>query len=236
MYHSITFNFLRGNLMKLLGICGSPRKGATLKALETALSVTTSYPDIETELWSVRGKKIGPCIHCDACIRNNSMCIIDDDLKGFEELLLSADGIITASPVYDMTITAQLTMLFNRMRPMYLVHPGEMKNKLGGAIATGGTRHGGQEFTLQTIINFYLMHEMLATGGLGGCYNGGTIWSKDKKAAGAEKDKVGMETVIRLAHGVAEAMELTKHGREKWLEIKSNLNMEKQEASPIRDH
>lgn len=222
--------------MKLLGICGSPRNGATLKALETALSVASTYPDIETELWHVRGKKIGPCIHCDACIRNKSMCIIQDDLKGFEELFLEADGIITASPVYDMTITAQLTMVFNRMRPMYLVHPGEMKNKVGGAIVTGGTRHGGQEFTLQTIINFYLMHEMLATGGLGGCYNGGTIWSRDKKAAGAEEDSVGMETVVRLAHGVAEAMEVTRLGRTAWLKMKSDLHLEEQDASPIRDH
>ncbi|WP_227764897.1 flavodoxin family protein [Zhaonella formicivorans] len=223
-------------MAKILGICGSVRKGATEHAVREALKAAEKIPGIETEFWTVRGKKIGYCVHCDRCIRDKTMCVIQDDLKELENLVLEADGFIIGSPVYDMNISAQLTAVFNRLRPIYLVHPGVLKNKVGGAIATGGTRHGGQEFALQAILNFYIMHEMLACGGLGGCYNGGKIWSKDMKAQGAIDDAVGMDTVRRLGRGVAEAAIVTALGRKEWREKAKELNIDIEGQSPLRDH
>lgn len=221
---------------KILGICGSPRKGATEFAIKEALKAAEEIPGITTEFWSVRGKKISYCYHCDRCIKDKTMCFIQDDIKGLEELFLEADGFIIGSPVYDMNVTAQLAAVFNRLRPVYLVHPGVLKNKVGGALTTGGTRHGGQEMVLQAINNFYLMHEILVTGGLGGCYNGGTIWSKDMKAQGAMDDTVGLDTVRRLGRGVAEAVMVSSLGREKWLNMAKELNIDIEGESPLRDH
>ncbi|MCC0636345.1 MULTISPECIES: flavodoxin family protein [unclassified Clostridioides] len=223
-------------MAKILGICGSPRKGATEYAVLEALKEAETIPGIETEYWSVRGKKISPCVHCDACIRKETMCIIKDDIQELEQKILEADGIIVGSPVYDMNITAQLTAVFNRLRPMYLVHPGKLQNKVGAAITTGGTRYGGQELTKLPIINFFLMHEMLVSGGLGGCYIGGTIWSKDGKAKGAQEDETGMDTVKRLGKGAAEAVMVSKFGLEKWNLVKEELDVKKDEKSPLRDH
>lgn len=223
--------------MKILGINGSPRHGATEYAIKEALkAVQDTVPGVETEYWSVRGKKIGPCVHCDSCIRNHTMCIIKDDLKELEPKILEADAFIIGSPVYDMNISSQLTAVFNRLRPIYLVHPGELQNKVGAAITTGGTRYGGQELAKLPIINFYLMHEMLVTGGLGGCYIGGTIWSKDEKAKGAEEDTVGMDTVRRLGQGVAEALMVSKYGLERWNEEKEAIQFVADDKSPLRDH
>ena len=223
-------------MAKILGICGSPRIGATDFALREALKEAEKIPGIETEIWSVRGKKIHPCVHCDACIRNNSMCIINDDLKELEEKFINADGFIIASPVYDMNITAQLTAVFNRLRPNYLVYPGQLKYKPGGAITTGGTRHGGQEFTLQAILNFYLMHEMFAVGGLGGCYNGGKVWSKDNKSQGAMEDEIGMDTVRKLGKALGEATIVCFEGKKKWEEIAKQSNIKIESESPLLDH
>ena len=103
------------------------------------------------------------------------MCVIEDDVREVESLILETDAILIGSPVYDMNVSGQLAMVLNRMRPHYLVHPGGLRNKIGAALSVGGTRHGGQEMTNLAIINFFLMHEMLVTGGLGGCYNGGKI-------------------------------------------------------------
>ncbi|ADK80314.1 flavodoxin family protein [Sediminispirochaeta smaragdinae] len=221
-------------MAKILGICGSPRNGATEYALKEALKAAESVDGIETEFWTIRGKKIRPCIHCDTCIKKKTMCVIADDLKELEAPFLEADGLLIASPVYDMGITSQLTALFNRLRPIYLVHPGKLRGKPGAALTSGGTRHGGQEFTLQIIHNFYLMHEMFAFGGLGGCYNGGTIWSKDRKAEGAREDTVGMDTVRRVGQGLAEAVLVTSHGRA-WYE-KTFAPIKEEDASPLRDH
>lgn len=64
-------------MAKILGICGSPRKGATEYAVLEALKEAETIPGIETEYWSVRGK-ISPCVHCDACIRKETMYYKDD--------------------------------------------------------------------------------------------------------------------------------------------------------------
>ena len=223
------------DMAKLLGICGSVRSGATEYALKTALEEAEKYPGIETQFWTVKGKKIRPCIHCDVCITNKTMCTIKDDLKKLEDPFLEADGLLIASPVYDMGITAQLTAVLNRLRPIYLVHPGRMRNKPGAALTTGGTRHGGQEMTLQIIHNFFLMHEMFSYGGLGGCYSGGTVWSKDNKAEGAEADDVGMDTVTRVAQGLAEAVLVTSQGRA-WWKSEHAYSPSVEEDSPLRDH
>lgn len=221
-------------LIKILGISGSPRKGATDYAVREALTAVEEVPGISTKLWSVRGKKIGYCVHCDKCIKNKTMCFIEDDFKELEELFLEADGYIIGSPVYDMNITAQLTACFNRLRPIYLVYPGILKNKVGGAISLGGTRHGGQETTLQAIINFYLMHEILVSGGLGGCYSGGTVWTKDGKSQGAAEDEVGMNTVRGLGRGVAEATMIAAIGRKEWAMRKQGLDLKASDL--VQDH
>ncbi len=224
-------------MLKILGISGSPRKGATLFALEQALEEAKRIPGVETEIWSVRGKKINFCVHCDACVRNNVMCIIKDDLQELESKILEADAILIGSPVYDMNVSAQLQAVFNRLRPIYLVHAGKLQNKVGAALSTGGTRHGGQEIVNMNILNFYLMHEMLVTGGLGGCYNGGTVWSRDNKAQGVIDDEVGLDGVKRLGLGLAEAALSAKYGRDKWLEMKKDYEKTFTiEKSPLRDH
>lgn len=223
-------------MIKVLGISGSPRKGATEWSVKKALETIGTYPGIETEYWSVRGKKIGPCIHCDRCIREGTMCFIDDDLKEIDMKILEADALLVGSPVYDMNLTGQLAMVFNRMRPSYLIYPGKMKNKIGAALSVGGTRHGGQEMTNMAIINFFLMHEMLVTGGLGGCYNGGTVWSRDDRVSGAEKDEVGCDTVVRMAQGFAEAVLTTELGRKQAETILIENGFTNNENSPLRDH
>ncbi len=219
-------------MVKILGISGSPRKASTDYAVKEALKAAKENFDVSTMFWSVKGKNIRYCIHCDKCIREKSMCYFEDDFKELEKLFLGADGFIIGSPVYDMNITAQLAACFNRLRPIYLIHPNKLKNKVGGGIALGGTRHGGQESALQSIINFYLMHGILVCGGISGCYSGGTVWTKDKKAQGAMSDKIGMETVRGLGRAIAEAAIVTSIGRK---EMKAGKIQDYQERKEMID-
>lgn len=223
-------------MIKVLGISGSPRKGTTDWSVRKSLEVIGEYPEIETIYWSVRGKKLSPCTHCDRCIRENTLCYIDDDVREVEALILESDAVLIGSPVYDMNITAQLAMIMNRMRPNYLVNPGKFRNKIGAALSIGGTRHGGQEMTNMAIINFFLMNEMLVTGGLGGCYNGATLWSKDDRKAGAQNDSVGVDTIVRQARALAEAVLTTVHGRTAAVELLKKHDLINEDASPLMDH
>jgi len=132
--------------VKVLGICGSHRaKGATEYSVKKALEAAETVPGITTQYVGLRGKKIGHCIHCNQCIKNNCLCVIEDDFQEVQQMFLDADAYIIGSPVYQMNSTPLLQDFCSRLRPTYLVHPGHFTNRVGGAIATGGTRHGGQE-------------------------------------------------------------------------------------------
>ncbi len=206
-------------MVKILGVSGSPRKAATEYALMQALEAAEEVKGIQTQLISLRNRKIGFCIHCDRCIREEtSYCVIhaDDDMHELYEPFYEADAYIIGSPVYDMGVTGQLATFFNRFRSTWNYvkeKPGHFSNKVGSAIAVGGTRNGGQETTINVILGFYYtMGIMVVSGGMG-IYHGASVWSKDKKALGAQEDEIGMKNVRTIGRKVAEAANLVKGNR-----------------------
>lgn len=202
--------------VKILGISGSHRNGATDYCVKEALRAAEEVPGVKTEFVSLRGKKLSHCIHCDNCIRKGELCTIKDDFQEIQDKFLEAEGYIIGTPVYQMSATPLLQDFFSRLRPTYLVYPGHFSNRVGGAIATGGTRHGGQEMALLVIKNFFHTYEILVTGGPGGNYCGACVWTKDKKEEGAREDTIGMEKVVGLGRRVAEIALTLKAGRQ-WL-------------------
>lgn len=57
-------------MIKILGICGSPRRKSAYTALKTALEAAEkSGEEVQTELVELRGKKMNLCIHCNQCLR-----------------------------------------------------------------------------------------------------------------------------------------------------------------------
>ena len=60
-------------------------------------------------------------------------------------------------------------------------------------ICVGGDRSGGQEPSLQSLIDFYLINEMIPVGGGSfGANLGAAVWSRDKGAEGVKADEEGM--------------------------------------------
>ncbi|MDR0841322.1 MAG: flavodoxin family protein [Christensenellaceae bacterium] len=199
--------------VKILGISGSHRKGATEYCVQEALNAAAQVPGVTTEFVTLRGKKIGHCIHCNKCVKDGTLCAIKDDFQEVQEKFHAADGYVVGSPVYQMNSTPLIQDFFSRLRPTYLVHPGLLANRVGGALTTGGTRHGGQEMCLLTLRNCFLTYEILETGGPGGNYCGASVWSQDRKEEGAKEDLIGMEKVVGLGRRVAEAALILKAGR-----------------------
>lgn len=95
--------------------------------------------------------------------------------------LIEADGIIIGSPVYYGTVTAQTKAFMDRCRP--LGRAGMLLNyKVGGAIAVGGCRHGGQEKTLGAIIDYFILSGIFPVGLTNTLQVGatGVAWRKGK--------------------------------------------------------
>ena len=162
----------------ILGICGSPRKKATEYVLRDALR-TLEEKGFNTKFFTVQGKNIGFCTHCDYCLKNKE-CVIKDDMSNLYPLLKEAKGIVMATPVYNGGVSAQIKAVMDRCRALLASDPNVFKNKVGIAIAVGGDRMGGQELAIQQILTFYILNGMIpVSGGAFSANLGATFWSKD---------------------------------------------------------
>ncbi len=171
--------------MKITGISGSPNIGGNNeKIIEMALDIAEKQ-GYETDKIFLSKIKVSPCDDCGAC-RKGKICSIDDDMAQIYEKLEASDAIIVSSPVYFGSVTAQIKALFDRS--ILLRRNGFLlKGKLGGAIAVGGSRNGGQEFTIQAIHSWMHIHGMLVVGDMN--HFGGIAMKP------VESDDVGLKTV-----------------------------------------
>jgi multimeric flavodoxin WrbA len=205
--------------VKILGISGSPRRGLTDHLVQLALEEAASVPGIDVDFLPLHKVRINHCIQCEHCLsldpgyRYEHYCApYHDDMDALIPYFLGADGYIIGSPVYEMNVTPLLGIFMGRFRPLWRVFKGVHRNKVGGSLAVGGTRHGGQETAIGMINNFYLINEMLVASGPSGTYAGASVWSKDK-LPGEFDDPLGVERVRGVGKRVAEVAKLVKAGR-----------------------
>ncbi len=202
--------------VKILGISGSPQRGATEFSVREALRAAAEIPGVSVDFIDLKGRKMNFCIHCNRCVKNGFLycpTFKDDLTEDIYQRYLEADGFIIGSPVYQMTLTGQLQTFFNRLRPIAALYSkGHWATKVGGAIAVGGTRHGGQETTLAAINNYFLCTGMVNVSGGIFAYNGGSVWSQNRRAEGANDDTVGMTSVRVLGRRVAYVAKMLKAG------------------------
>jgi len=201
--------------MKAIGICGSTRKNGTDFAVRRALEILEKEYGVETTYFTVRGKKINMCIHCDKCIKENTKtCVIfNDDISHINEAFLESDIIILGSPVFEMGMSPQMSAILSRTRPNYnalKANPNVFYDKLGMAIAVGGTRNGGQEMTINSLHGFFHTNGIIPIGASMGVYAGASIWSKDTMPFTKEVDECGMKNLDTLTRKVGETLKLIK--------------------------
>ena len=105
----------------ILGLCGSPRAKTTEYVLRKALEMLEER-GFETEFYTVRGKDLGFCVHCDHCLKGKG-CILQDDMQGLYPLLEEAEGFIIATPVYNGGVSAQTKAVMDRTRALLAADP-----------------------------------------------------------------------------------------------------------------
>lgn len=198
--------------IRLFGISGSPRKGATDYIVRESLQYAAREHQAETEYFSAMGKKINFCIHCDYCIREKKGCIHNDDMREVYDKLKWADALIIGTPVYQGMVSGQAKVIMDRCRAIAARDLHFIMNKPGAAFAVGGDRIGGQEPSIQAIHSFYVINEAIPVGGGSfGANLGGAFWSKDKGAEGAKEDEEGLKSMRKTINRLIRlALELKK--------------------------
>jgi multimeric flavodoxin WrbA len=167
-----------GNSMELLGVCGEVfrREG------------------LEYEIITLAGRKIESCSACGQCSKTGR-CSIDDGTNEIIDSLRESEGFIVASPVYFGTARGDLMALLQRIGRVSRAGDRFLSRKVGGPIAVA--RRGGHTFTLQEMLMFFLISDMIVPGS--------TYWNMVFAAGIGEvkDDKEGVETIRRFAENVA---------------------------------
>jgi len=173
--------------------------GNNEKIIDLALSIVRQK-GYEADKILLSGLSVSPCNDCGTC-RGKKECPIEDDMQEIYEKLEASDALIAASPVFFGSLSAQLKALFDRT--ILLRRNGFLlKGKVGGAIAVGGSRNGGQEFAIQAIHAWMHIHGMLVVGD--SSHFGGILVKP------IEKDEAGLKTVSDTVNMVCETLERLK--------------------------
>jgi len=112
--------------MKILGICGSPRKGNCFSALN---SIKEKYADQhDFKLLMLSDLNLQMCKGCYSCIFNGEeTCPLKDDRDMLIKELFAADAVVFASPVYVNHISSYMKKMIERIG--YMGHRPRFQDK-----------------------------------------------------------------------------------------------------------
>jgi len=122
--------------MKVVGICGSPRKGNSEWMLRKLLE-EVAKAGADTELILLREKDIKGCDGCLTCEvggkERKGVCTIRDDMQQIYPKLIEADALAFGTPVYFEMLSGLLKNFMDRTCPIWPRL--ELKPVVGVAVA-----------------------------------------------------------------------------------------------------
>lgn len=123
--------------MNIVAVNGSPTcsKGCTGRLL-AALIDGAREVGAGVTLFELGQLNVKPCTGCRTCQQTGS-CIIDDDYPRIKSAMISADGIVLATPNYISSVSAQMKALFDRSFSMF--HTQMLQGKYGAAVMASGS-------------------------------------------------------------------------------------------------
>lgn len=191
--------------MKIIGIAGSPRKHKSSHfLLEQCLESIELWGEknnspIQVELIDLAPLRFAGCIACDKC-KKGPTCSQDDDFQQLIPKLQDPElaGLVISTPVYMGTMTSQAKAFLDRT-VLHRRNGFLLRDKIGGVIAVGGSRNGGQELTCQAVHAAMMIHDMIIVGD--GGHFGGAAWGNHPE--GYTKDETGIETARGLGEKIA---------------------------------
>jgi multimeric flavodoxin WrbA len=191
-----------GAKIKILGVSTSLRKGKTTaaavqRALEAAKAVA---PDrIEIELIELAGLKLPVEVVLGEPLAPGEQ----DDFPPIAEKLAAPDvaGIIIGTPTYFANMSSLCKAFLERWM-VFRKNNFALSNKVGGVLATGGSRDGGQELTIQSVQAAVMTQEMIIVGdGRPSAHFGPVLWNQGDDIS---KDEIGLKAADNLGRRVGE--------------------------------
>ena len=190
----------------IIGVCCSPRsQQTTYEAMSACLAAAAEHEGVSTRLIELAGKTIGPCMDCGIC-KDSLICGVDDDYSEIIEAFRDPTfaGLIVGTPVYLGMMTAQCKAFLDRS-VVFRRNGWMLRDKVGGVLAVGRVRNGGQELTIQAVRTAMLCLDMICVSdGQPTAHFGAALWSGAE--GGLAADREGLETACNLGRRVAEVV------------------------------
>lgn len=138
--------------MKIIAVNGSPRKGGNTDLLLDEMVKIIEKNQIETETIFLRDVELKPCDACRYCRQHPGKCHIEDDFSLIFEKILTAEGIILATPVYFGSVTSPIKTFMDRIGYPAIGMKERFERKIGAGVVVA--RRAGQNFTLAQLYFF----------------------------------------------------------------------------------
>jgi multimeric flavodoxin WrbA len=183
--------------MKVIAINGSPRSIGNTAILIGHVFSELEKEGIQTEMVQLAGVRIRGCMACFKCGENlNKKCAVKDDpINEYIEKMLSADGIILASPTYFTDVSAEMKALIDRTGMVAKQNDDMFRRKVGAAVIA--VRRGGAVHAFDTINHFFFINQMVVPGS--------SYWNMGigREPGTVEGDEEGIATMKTLGENMA---------------------------------
>jgi multimeric flavodoxin WrbA len=100
-------------------LSGSPRKKGNTERLAQAFMEGAQSVGKTVTHFRVADMRIGGCLGCGHCFKEQGVCVQQDDMLPILEALRKADTLVLASPVYYFGVSAQLKLAIDRFFALY---------------------------------------------------------------------------------------------------------------------
>lgn len=183
-------------MKKVILLNGSPRVNGNTNFLLNECKKSIEEQGVEAEIIQLAGKNVHSCVECLKCVELKRCVFNDDGINDIIDKLRTADGFIIGAPVYFGTARGDIMSAIQRIG--YVSgRSGErfLSNMVGGPVTVG--RRGGHTATIQEMLMFYFINEMIVPGS--------NYWNIafGREIGAVQEDKEGIETIKRFGRNVA---------------------------------
>jgi multimeric flavodoxin WrbA len=140
--------------MKILSICGSPRKGNS-ETILNYLQEVCKKEGIDNEIILLRDKNIGQCDGCVEFCNKNLYCQKKDDMPEIIEKMKESDGYIFISPNYFKMPTGLFKDFIDRCS-IFFTAKTDLSHKKAAVIVVGADIIPEIDVCLDNIVNNYV--------------------------------------------------------------------------------
>lgn len=181
-------------MSRVLLLNSSPRRGGNTEQVLEIVADVIREGGVEAQRIDLAGSKVESCIACGKCKKLGN-CVLKDGIPELIDRLRESQGFIVGAPVYFGTARGDLMSALQRIGMVSYGNDRFLARMVGGPIAVA--RRGGHTASLQEMLMFYLINDMIVAGS--------TYWNMviGREPGEALNDTEGIETVKRFGENVA---------------------------------